>query len=89
MYFQGSPKVLQLLSSFGYLMPILQSTFKGSQMNTCANCKHLIYEYHQIHSDFPTTELEKACDVRNGVGNLKQFPFKNTSCNKFEPTIRK
>jgi hypothetical protein len=53
-------------------------------MNTCANCKHLIYEDHQIWSDFPETELEKACDVRNGVGNLKQFPFKNTSCDKFE-----
>ena len=53
---------------------------------TCANCKHLEAEDEQ-DSDGYIIGGWIICTARDKVSNLKQFPFKNTSCTKHESLI--
>lgn len=53
--------------------------------NCCYNCKN----YHS-YKETESYEMPHIfwyvfiCDARPSVANLKQFPFKNTNCEKFE-----
>lgn len=54
---------------------------------SCFDCKH----YH-AEKEIESWELshifwwEHSCSVRPNISNLKQFPFSNTTCQKFERT---
>lgn len=54
---------------------------------SCFDCKH----YH-AEKEIESWELshifwwEHSCSVRPNISNLKQFPFSNTTCQKYERT---
>ncbi len=53
-------------------------------MNRCSMCAH----YH-CHKETESWEMphifwyERSCDARPTLANLKQFPFKRTSCPRY------
>ena len=52
-------------------------------MAACADCKH--YEWDDEDSDGHIVGSWNWCGARNGVSNLKQFPFRKTDCPTFKP----
>ena len=58
-------------------------------MKNCFSCKH--YHFHREEESWELPHIfwyVYACNVRPTVANLKQFPFHNTNCNKFESNYR-
>ena len=50
---------------------------------SCRSCEH-----YDVHKETESWEMpyifwyEHSCSAKNGVSNLKQFPFKHTKCAK-------
>jgi hypothetical protein len=51
-------------------------------MGECLTCRH--YEADQEDGNEGDGEWYTVCRARNGVSNLKQFPFRRTNCAMFE-----
>ena len=56
----------------------------AGESNSCRTCKHLYgyYEPNDYNLDYPIKVY--GCSVRPTVANLRQFPFRQTQCGKWE-----
>jgi len=54
-----------------------------TKLNSCAGCRHIEAEDEQ-DSDGHIIGGWVICTARPRVSNLKQFPFKKTSCKDYE-----
>ena len=54
------------------------------QPQSCGQCRHLEWAEADSSDGWPDEDAGFICGARNGVDNLKQFPFKNTFCQEFE-----
>jgi len=52
---------------------------------SCLRCKHLLKDRESWEIPHPEYYV---CLGRGGVDNLKSFPFRRTTCSKFEPEPR-
>ena len=50
-------------------------------LNSCSNCRH--FEADQEDGNDGMGQWYEVCRARNGVSNLKSFPFKRTKCATF------
>lgn len=50
--------------------------------NNCTDCRHYEYNWDSDSDGYLDVEWCE-CAARPNLGNLKQFPFKNTQCSKF------
>jgi hypothetical protein len=54
-------------------------------VNSCRNCKH----FHRAEESWEMPHIWwYECSYREGMANLKSFPFTNTKCKGFELYIR-
>ena len=59
---------------------------QGASEVSCLDCRH--HEQGEETSDGYVIDVWFACGARNAVSNLRQFPFRKTSCRSFEPKDR-
>lgn len=51
---------------------------------SCGDCRHAEWCESDSSDGWTDHNAGWVCGARHGVGNLKQFPFKNTDCEHFE-----
>lgn len=56
--------------------------------NSCVSCKHY-HKFEEIESwEMPHIfEIIRICDAKPTIVNLKQFPFRNAKCVKYEREV--
>lgn len=51
---------------------------------SCADCEWFEADYEDASDGAWMSKPYMVCRARNGVSNLKQFPFRKTGCETFE-----